>query len=73
MQKLWTTLGGTSGDNALLIKWMDLRHLTLDGHCPGSGGKDANANITAGIENCHESYQLEEGRLGNYNSGMSFV
>ncbi|XPE24963.1 hypothetical protein ACNKHM_12880 [Shigella sonnei] len=53
--------GKISGQNALLDKLDAFRHLTLDGHCPGLGGKD-NAYIAAGIENCHESYQLEEGR-----------
>lgn len=54
--------GVISGQDALLDKLDAFRHLTLDGHCPGLGGKSLNAYIAAGIENCHESYSLEEGR-----------
>lgn len=36
------------------------------------GGKELNAYITAGIENCHESYQLEEGRR-KLQLGMSLM
>ncbi len=32
--------GVISGQNALLDKLDAFRHLTLDGHCPGLGGKD---------------------------------
>lgn len=54
--------GVIAGQNALLDKMDAFRHLTLDGHCPGLNGKSLNAYIAAGIENCHESYRLEEGR-----------
>lgn len=54
--------GVIAGQNALLDKIDAFRHLTLDGHCPGLNGKALNAYIAAGIENCHESYTLEEGR-----------
>ncbi|WP_109552497.1 adenine deaminase [Escherichia coli] len=64
--------GVISGQNALLDKLDAFRHLTLDGHCPGLGGKELNAYITAGIENCHESYQLEEGRR-KLQLGMSLM
>ncbi|MFP1455479.1 hypothetical protein ACLB1O_24525 [Escherichia coli] len=43
------------------------RHLTLDGHCPGLGGKELNAYITAGIENCHKVISWKKD-AGNYNS-----
>lgn len=36
------------------------------------GGKELNAYITAGIENCHESYQREEGRR-KLQLGMSLM
>ena len=64
--------GVISGQNALLDKLDAFRHLTLDGHCPGLGGKELNAYIAAGIENCHESYQLEEGRR-KLQLGMSLM
>lgn len=64
--------GIISGQNALLDKLDAFRHLTLDGHCPGLGGKELNAYIAAGIENCHESYQLEEGRR-KLQLGMSLM
>lgn len=54
--------GVIAGQDALLDKMDAFRHLTLDGHCPGMSGKVLNAYIAAGIENCHESYTLEEGR-----------
>ncbi len=54
--------GVIAGQNTLLDKMDTFRHLTLDGHCPGLSGKALNAYIAAGIENCHESYALEEGR-----------
>ena len=54
--------GVIAGQNTLLDKMDAFRHLTLDGHCPGLSGKALNAYIAAGIENCHESYALEEGR-----------
>lgn len=54
--------GVIAGQNALLDKMDAFRHLTLDGHCPGLNGKALNAYVAAGIENCHESYTLEEGR-----------
>ncbi|HGV9228274.1 adenine deaminase [Citrobacter amalonaticus] len=54
--------GVIAGQDALLDKMDAFRPLTLDGHCPGLSGKALNAYIAAGIENCHESYTLEEGR-----------
>ena len=54
--------GVIAGQDALLDKMDAFRHLTLDGHCPGLNGKALNTYIAAGIENCHESYLLEEGR-----------
>ncbi|WP_300004379.1 adenine deaminase [uncultured Cedecea sp.] len=54
--------GVIAGKDALLDKLDVFGHLTLDGHCPGLNGKALNAYIAAGVENCHESYQLEEGR-----------
>lgn len=54
--------GVIAGQDTLLDKMDAFRHLTLDGHCPGLSGTALNAYIAAGIENCHESYSLQEGR-----------
>ncbi|WP_312972198.1 adenine deaminase [Atlantibacter sp.] len=54
--------GVIQGDDAILAKLDAFRHLTLDGHCPGVSGKALNGYIAAGIENCHESHTLAEGR-----------
>ncbi|QIU88057.1 adenine deaminase [Yokenella regensburgei] len=51
-----------AGSSALLDKLDAFRHLTLDGHSPMLSGKALNAYIAAGIENCHESHTLAEGR-----------
>ena len=64
--------GVISGQNALLDKLDAFRHLTLDGHCPGLGGKELNAYIAAGIENCHESYQFGR-RTPKLQLGMSLM
>ncbi|WP_336220162.1 adenine deaminase [Citrobacter amalonaticus] len=53
--------GVIAGRDALLDKMDAFRSLTLDGHCPGLQGKALNAYIAAGIQNCHESFRLEEG------------
>lgn len=54
--------GVIQGDETTLDKLDAFRHLTLDGHCPGVSGKMLNACVAAGIENCHESHTLAEGR-----------
>ena len=54
--------GVVAGQDVQLNKIDAFRRLTIDGHCPGLGGKALNAYIAAGVENCHESYLLEEGR-----------
>ncbi len=54
--------GVVQGNVRILDKLDAFRHLTLDGHCPGVTGKALNAYIAAGIENCHESHTLAEGR-----------
>lgn len=54
--------GVISGDKCILDKLDAFRHLTLDGHCPMVSGRDLNGYIAAGVENCHESWQLAEGR-----------
>ncbi|MGU0161706.1 amidohydrolase family protein [Escherichia coli] len=61
-----------SGQNALLDKLDAFRHLRWTVTAQGLGGKELNAYITAGIENCHESYQLEEGRR-KLQLGMSLM
>lgn len=54
--------GVIAGRDTVLDKLDTFRHLTLDGHCPGVTGRALNAYIAAGIENCHESHTLTEGR-----------
>jgi len=54
--------GVVSGQDSLLDKIAAFSSLTIDGHSPGLSGKALNAYIAAGVENCHESYLLEEGR-----------
>lgn len=53
--------GVISGQNALLDKLDAFRHLTLDGHCPVWVVKNLTPILLRDIENCHESYHLEEG------------
>ena len=36
--------------------------MNLDGHCPMLRGKELNAYLAAGIQNCHETVSLEEGK-----------
>ena len=64
--------GVVAGQNTLLDKMDAFRHLTLDGHCPGLGGKALNTYIAAGIENCHESFSREEG-LRKLQLGMALM
>ncbi|TNV21556.1 adenine deaminase [Buttiauxella sp. B2] len=54
--------GVIAGNDTILDKIDAFRHLTLDGHSPGLRGKALNAYLCAGIENCHETHTLEEGR-----------
>ncbi|PEH71197.1 adenine deaminase [Edwardsiella tarda] len=54
--------GVIAGDESTLDKLDAFRHLTLDGHSPTLHGKALNAYLAAGIENCHETMALEEGR-----------
>lgn len=53
--------GVISGQNVLFDKLDVFCYLMLDGYCLGLGGKEFNVYIIVGIENCYESYQLEEG------------
>lgn len=54
--------GVIAGNSAILDKLDTFRDLTLDGHCPLLTGKDLNGYIAAGVENCHETLLLAEGR-----------
>ncbi|WAM44724.1 adenine deaminase [Edwardsiella piscicida] len=54
--------GVIAGDEQILDKLDAFRHLTLDGHSPMLSGKALNAYLAAGVENCHETLALEEGR-----------
>ena len=54
--------GVIAGDSDIMDKLDAFRHLTLDGHSPMLSGKNLNGYLAAGIENCHETLALQEGR-----------
>ncbi|KKI45682.1 adenine deaminase [Hafnia alvei] len=54
--------GVIAGDSDIMDKLDAFRHLTLDGHSPMLSGKDLNGYLAAGVENCHETLMLQEGR-----------
>lgn len=54
--------GVIHGDVNVLSKIEAFEDLNLDGHAPLLRGKDLNAYLLAGIQNCHETVTLEEGR-----------
>ena len=64
--------GVIGGDKEVLDKIEAFRGLNLDGHCPLLRGKDLNAYIGAGIQNCHETVSYEEG-LDKLALGMSVI
>ncbi|WII73294.1 adenine deaminase [Bdellovibrio sp. 22V] len=49
-------------DKDVLAKVEAFDDLNLDGHAPLLRGKSLNAYLLAGIQNCHETVTLEEGR-----------
>ena len=64
--------GVINGDDAVLDKLEAYGDLNLDGHCPLLQGKELNAYIAAGIQNCHETVTKEEGRE-KLSKGMSLI
>jgi adenine deaminase len=60
------------GDDKVLDKIEAFQEMNLDGHCPLVQGKELNAYIAAGIQNCHETITQEEG-LEKLTKGMSLI
>ncbi len=60
------------GNEEVLDKIEEFSDLNLDGHCPLLGGKELNAYIAAGIQNCHETVTADEGRE-KLQKGMSLI
>jgi len=54
--------GVIGGDPEVLQKVRTVGQRPVDGHAPGLRGKALNAYIAAGIQSCHESTSVEEGR-----------
>lgn len=54
--------GVIHADREVMDKLDAFAGFNLDGHCPLLQGRDLNAYIAAGIQNCHETVSLEEGR-----------
>lgn len=64
--------GVINGDEEILDKLEEYSDLNLDGHCPMLRGKDLNAYIAAGVQNCHETVSKEEGKE-KLQKGMSLI
>ncbi len=60
------------GDPIVHDKIEEFSDLNLDGHCPMLRGKDLNAYLVAGIQNCHETVGREEG-YEKLSKGMSLI
>jgi adenine deaminase len=56
----------------VLDKIEEFSEMNLDGHCPLLQGKELNAYIAAGIQNCHETITQEEGKE-KLSKGMSLI
>ncbi|MBO9668545.1 MAG: amidohydrolase family protein [Bdellovibrio sp.] len=54
--------GVINANDEVLDKVEAFQDLNLDGHAPLLRGKALNAYLLAGIQNCHETVTLEEGR-----------
>ncbi len=54
--------GVIHADKEVLAKIEAFEDLNLDGHAPLLRGKSLNAYLLAGIQNCHETVTLEEGK-----------
>jgi adenine deaminase len=64
--------GVIHGDPTVLDKVEAFADMNLDGHCPLLRGKELNAYLVAGIQNCHETVTAEEGRE-KLQKGMSLI
>ncbi len=64
--------GVIHGDDSVLDKIESFQEMNLDGHCPLVQGKELNAYIAAGIQNCHETITPDEG-LEKLSKGMSLI
>lgn len=64
--------GVINGDDNILDKLESYSDLNLDGHCPLLRGKALNAYISAGIQNCHETITIEEGKE-KLQKGMALI
>ncbi|EQC42978.1 adenine deaminase [Bacteriovorax sp. BSW11_IV] len=60
------------GNDEVLDKIEEFEDMNLDGHCPLLRGKELNAYIAAGIQNCHETVTKEEG-FEKLQKGMSLI
>ncbi len=54
--------GVIAGDPNVIEKLTAFENMMLDGHAPALQGKSLNAYRLTGIENCHETCSLEEGK-----------
>lgn len=64
--------GVINADDSILDKLEAYADLNLDGHSPLLRGKNLNAYIAAGIQNCHETIGKEEG-LEKLQKGMALI
>lgn len=64
--------GVINGDDEVLDKILEYSDLNLDGHCPLLRGKELNAYLAAGIQNCHETVTQEEA-IEKLQKGMSLI
>lgn len=64
--------GVVKGDDEVLDKIEAFSEMNLDGHAPLLRGKDLNAYLCAGIQNCHETVSREEG-LEKLQKGMAVI
>lgn len=64
--------GVINADDNVLDKIEEFSDMNLDGHCPLLRGKALNAYIAAGIQNCHETVSMDEGKE-KLQKGMSLI
>jgi adenine deaminase len=64
--------GVIHGDKNVHDKIEEYSDLNLDGHCPLLRGKELNAYIASGIQNCHETITRDEGSE-KLSKGMALI
>ncbi len=64
--------GVINGNDEVLSKIEYFSDMNLDGHCPLLSGKNLNAYLLAGIQNCHETVTSEEG-MEKLKKGMALI